>query len=370
MKTIITILLVSICTVVTAQDKIYVHTATAANTSGYITELNHPDLNGHPNAGIVYVNTWNPNGTIGVNNNNISSLWYDGTHWNIYNDDFTPMVIGASFNVFIAEDPSEVITHISNASNEGTFGSYTTVIDDANFNDNNPGPYAVMCRTYNPNGVYNPHNYGFYYDDILDKRGIYQENGDPIPTNAGFKILINGDAGTTKFTHIATAANSSTISTTIDNSSLNGNPDATFVFSHYWGIYSVDNEVDLDDVLSVWYDSGIGRWNIYTENLANSIPEGMAFDIIVADQEVLGVEEMELETAISMFPNPAKNEVTISSDKEIDHVAVYDLLGRTISSFETNGKRVQLDVSGYAPGNYIIKVNSAKSNQSLKLVKL
>ena len=74
MKKIFTLLLLISISFIYAQDKTYVHTATADNTNNDITIINHPDLNGNPNAGIVYSHVWNPNGGPSSFNDNFTTL--------------------------------------------------------------------------------------------------------------------------------------------------------------------------------------------------------------------------------------------------------------------------------------------------------
>ncbi len=140
MKKIFTLLAIVICTVSYAQDKIYVHTATVENTTNDITYINHPDLNGNPNAGIVYSHVWNPNEESGVYNDNFTTLFYSTIEnkWTIATEDFSDIVIGSHYNVYIAANESSVITHIASPANIGQYGDYTTVIDDPLLNGDNP----------------------------------------------------------------------------------------------------------------------------------------------------------------------------------------------------------------------------------------
>ena len=66
-----------------------------------------------------------------------------------------------------------------------------------------------------------------------------EESGDPLPIGAHFNILIAGAADATQIEHQTTATNNSGNLTLIDDAVLNGNPNATFVFSHYWGVKTV-----------------------------------------------------------------------------------------------------------------------------------
>jgi len=366
MKTIFTFFLMAIFSLTTfAQDKIYVHTATADNSLGHITNIDHPDLNGNPDANIVFKHVWNPNDESGINNNNIDGLWYNGSYWAIYNEDnSTPMVEGAKFFVYIGSDDTDFLVHISDAGNQGTFGNYTTVIDDGEL-DPTPGPYTIMSHYWNPNGVYNNQIYGFYYDTGLGKRGIYQEGNLPIPTGAAYKILKNGAGVITHFTHQASSTGSYSY---IDNPNLNNNPNATFVYEHYYGV-TAGSDWDNNNILSVWYDTELGQWIFFNEN-GNDILEGIAIDIIVTEQEILEINNNELsENMITMFPNPANNFVTISTQEEIANISVFNILGQEVLNIKGNSNTMQIDISNLTTGNYITKVQLENALKTIKLIK-
>jgi hypothetical protein len=351
-----------------AQDKIYVHTATAANSVGNLTYINHPNLNGNPNAGIVYVHAWNPNNLPAVYNNNVTGLYYSSVEskWAIYNEDQSPIVDGSHYMVYIASEPNDVITHVSNAGNHGGAGDFTTLIDDPRMNFTNPGPYAVMCHYYNTNSIYNPGKFSFYYDTSYDKRGFFDDNGVPIPDGAAFKVLISGQ-GATRFTHITTAGNINGNTTRIDDPALNGNPNATFVFAHYYDRNgSTANQVK--SVTSVFYDGNF--WQIYCEDTSYNMPEDVAFDIIVVPQDTTaGVEDNQLAANISMFPNPAKKIVNFKASKSIENVTIYNMLGQKIMDMDNNATAAKMDISPLAQGTYLAKVKAGQGTQTLKLIK-
>lgn len=359
-------LLFSFLTIV-AQDKIYVHTATVNNSFSNFTIIDHPDLNHNPDAGIVFAHVWNPNEGPGVYNNNVSGLWYDGASWNIFNEDFdVDMVIGSSYNVYIA-DPANVITHISTVANIGSLDLYTVIDDDA-FNELNPGPYAVISNYWNPNSVYNNNTYGFWYDSVLERRIIYTEGFNAIPEGAAFKILVNGDeVGVVRFTHIVTTENNISNWSVIDHSSLNGNPNATFVFSHYWGVNGALSEVNLDQVLGVWYDGA--NWAIYREDITDQIPVGMAFAIILVEQTNVGVDEIALEANVSVQPNPTTDFATISTKDAISSITFYNNLGREILYLEGEGNSMKVDLSEFSLGIYLAKVRVGNAVKTVKLIK-
>jgi hypothetical protein len=374
MKKVILSLLVLCFGFIQAQDKIFVHTATASNihpTLNHITLIDHPDLNGNPNAGIVFSHVFNPNGGSGVYNDNIDGLFYTYTYgkWAIYNEDLSPMEVGASFFVYIASDPSDVITHVASVANEHPWGNATTVLDPTFFG-NNPGPYAVMSNYFNPHSVYNPYNYAFLYDyTVTNTRNIYnQAFGTPIPTNAAFKILVNGSGVVDHYTHQATASNTSAHITTIDHPDLNNNPNAAFVFSYYSGLGGVP-EVEIDKKISAYYNGT--KWKLYTED-QSPFPIDVNFDIIIANREVLSAEEVDVNPVLAVFPNPADDMVKVSTNTPLKEISVYNILGQEVKSVQvdTNLSTVEIPITELTPGTYMVNVlTQSGQKQTLKLLK-
>jgi hypothetical protein len=67
----------------------------------------------------------------------------------------------------------------------------------------------------------------------------------------------------------------------------------------------------------------------------------------------------DVEQKISLYPNPAKNTLTISSkDHTISNIKIFDLMGKMV--YNTNPNTVQflytLDVSGFKNGLYNLKI--------------
>jgi len=88
----------------------------------------------------------------------------------------------------------------------------------------------------------------------------------------------------------------------------------------------------------------------------------------------LGVAENLLERAISLYPNPAKNEVNIVVNSDTYNsleVQVVNNLGQVLQSIETNGESsniIRLDVSNRASGFYFVNINADGVKVSKKLL--
>jgi len=69
---------------------------------------------------------------------------------------------------------------------------------------------------------------------------------------------------------------------------------------------------------------------------------------------------------ITIFPNPATNELAITDDYPITNVSISNLLGQTLFSKNFNTKKVHLDVSNLPTGIYIVKVNGSDVRKFIK----
>lgn len=342
------------------QDPLFVHTATASNISANVTYLDHPDLNGNPNARIIVNHNWNPPGSTGVYNDNVTGVWYDGANWTIYNENVSLMIEGSSYNIYIAQG-SEAFTHVATAANQGTLPSYS-ILDHPDLNGF-PNALPFMSNYYNPNNVYNTLNTGFWYDG--SNWNIYTEGGADIPLDAAFFIAVNGENVQT-MKHIATVANSTSNWTNLDHPLLNGNPDAIFVFDHNWGTSGDPENVIVDNVLGAWYTGS--NWAIYSEDGTTPIPENAAFNVMIYDPS-LGITDNSLEKVVA-YPNPVTTQLTIETINEISSIEIYNILGQKVMTVEGYSNKMNLDVSNLNSGTYLAKIISDNTSKTIKIIKV
>ncbi|MEI8084607.1 MAG: T9SS type A sorting domain-containing protein [Paludibacter sp.] len=75
--------------------------------------------------------------------------------------------------------------------------------------------------------------------------------------------------------------------------------------------------------------------------------------------------------AISCYPNPTNNQITISSKSEISQVILRNLLGQSVRVETVNSHEKYIDLSDVSSGNYLVTVKLANGQLSTqKLVKL
>jgi len=74
------------------------------------------------------------------------------------------------------------------------------------------------------------------------------------------------------------------------------------------------------------------------------------------------------EVAIIAYPNPTKDFINISSSSIIKEIQVYNTLGQEVYSSKANNKQKQINVSKFAKGNYIAKIQTDNGDVTKKFI--
>ena len=74
-------------------------------------------------------------------------------------------------------------------------------------------------------------------------------------------------------------------------------------------------------------------------------------------------------SGLTVYPNPVKDILTLSSINTITKVIIYNLLGQQITSKVVLGDNIQLDLSDLSAGTYIAKINAGTQSKTIKIIK-
>ena len=69
------------------------------------------------------------------------------------------------------------------------------------------------------------------------------------------------------------------------------------------------------------------------------------------------------------YPNPVKNTLNLSYDKQISKVEVFNLLGQKVISNAINSNDAQVDMAGLSNGAYMVRVTSDNQSKTFKVIK-
>jgi hypothetical protein len=86
---------------------------------------------------------------------------------------------------------------------------------------------------------------------------------------------------------------------------------------------------------------------------------------------VLAVEDVNsTNNSVNIYPNPAKNLITISSKEALKSFKIYDEAGRLIKSESSlKGTKFDVNISSMQTGNYVVTVETEKQKVTKKLIK-
>ena len=100
--------------------------------------------------------------------------------------------------------------------------------------------------------------------------------------------------------------------------------------------------------------------------MAGKITVSAQLDTNTEDSSVVK-DNFALNDAVSMYPNPVQNYLTIRSNIPVTRVKVYSLLGDLVKDVRTNFSRI--DMRDLNSGIYMIKIHSNEFFITKKLIK-
>ena len=160
---------------------IFVHTATAFNSTNDYTDIYNSASNNNPNVLLLVTPNWAPHQ---VYDKSPVGVWYHSGHWSIFNQDRTAIPNGASFNVYaISRNVYGTSLHI--ASKLNSRGDYTDLNNKVT--NNNPNAVVFITANWAPYHVYNNHNTGVWYHN--GRWSIFNQDYARIPNRAAFDVL-------------------------------------------------------------------------------------------------------------------------------------------------------------------------------------
>ena len=88
-------------------------------------------------------------------------------------------------------------------------------------------------------------------------------------------------------------------------------------------------------------------------------------------EKTLGESIGELSASLSIYPNPANDEIVISSEVMIEEASVYDVYGRQLDKLTTGQQAgMKIDVSDLSKGVYFVKVKMSDAELVRSVIKL
>ena len=136
-----------------------------------------------------------------------------------------------------------------------------------------------------------------------------------------------------------------------------------------WKSVSVGNQcaavINDDGDLYVW------GWNTQGQlgNGINGPGTGSTTPILVNCPSVLNTPDHNLKMTVQIYPNPVQNKFTIESHLTIDRLIIIDIMGKELFNQTFSNLPINIDVSQFQDGLYIVQAFSGNSFSQIKFIK-
>ena len=141
-----------------------------------------------------------------------------------------------------------------------------------------------------------------------------------------------------------------------------------------YNIYKGIGTHNLELIASVDYDPELSHYEYYDESAETgeyyyrigSYYENRDTECFtdILNVEITGIIEMN--TDINVYPNPAKDEITLEG-KGISHVRIVNTFGQIVYNAKVEGEQIRIDLSGFAKGIYMMHIE-ANGGQTVKKI--
>ena len=108
-------------------------------------------------------------------------------------------------------------------------------------------------------------------------------------------------------------------------------------------------------------------YDVYVTSDCGDIYTAMSSAVTFTTLE-LGVGDNAL-TKVVYYPNPVKEQLTLTAPRAIDQITVYNLLGQTLMQLEPRGTTVEVDMSALPAGAYVVKASVMDATTTFRVLK-
>lgn len=259
---------------------VFTHVTDGTNTLGSNTILNHPSINGDPDARIIISRVYNVDGgSSGVFNEHFVGVRYSNTsgRWAIENTDLETLPLGVVFRVLVVDSAETFFVHELDSESSGTRLNHPSLGGNANAR-------IFVTRNASPggSGPFRRADVGLrvFWNGAWWTLNFQNANGTSttLPAGTAFNVYVPPPSAKT-VVHVTDDSNLNAGDTfsTIDLPAANGNPLAALFATKLTPSGPHSNMVSP---VGLRYDGSTKRWAIYPENDFASLAENVHFHVL------------------------------------------------------------------------------------------
>ena len=258
-------------------DASFVHVATPANTSGHVSTLHDPAIDGVATAHPQVTQNYSLHGVLSANP---FGTWLAGAAWTVFTENLVAPPAYLGFDVFSPAPGEGTFRHVAAAAN---IAGPTTRLDDGSINDR-ADRMLFVTQDFGDSGptAYNPHDIGVRYVATSPSSGdwvVANLDHSAMPAGAGFSVYAQ-PPGPNAFRVTKAAGVGASNDIPIDHPLLDGVACAQPIVTRVDTGSAVAN-----GHYDVYLNPGSHRWTIYGYE-AGGIAPGTQFNVLVNPAQV------------------------------------------------------------------------------------
>ena len=106
--------------------------------------------------------------------------------------------------------------------------------------------------------------------------------------------------------------------------------------------------------------------NVYFADGTNHRIRKITFDSSCGRNDSILIVKSMSPIGLSLYPNPATTQLTISAQDRITNIAISNLMGQVVYTNQYNSQQVQVDIADLTAGVYFVKVNGVEVRKFVK----
>ena len=92
-----------------------------------------------------------------------------------------------------------------------------------------------------------------------------------------------------------------------------------------------------------------------------------SFNLVVDD--TLGVNDVSLESGLSLYPNPTSDMITITATASFDTIKVYDVSGRVVAQQKVSATTAEVSLASFSSGIYLVQITQGSNTVTKRVIK-